>query len=181
MPDHVSLSTNVEWVELRTTDADWAAADPNLLATMLGQLHLVRAFEEAVLELAAEGLVHGPAHSSIGQEGGAVGSALGLTSADAVSGSHRGHHQFLAKVIGHVCPEGLDLDALVNTELRDVLYRSMAEILGLADGFSGGRGGSMHLQWLEAGALGTNAIVGGGCRVGPQARRHEGHFRQLLR
>jgi 2-oxoisovalerate dehydrogenase E1 component len=162
MPNREPLSTGVEWVELRTTDDDWAAADPALLATMLGQLHLVRAFEEAVLELAAEGLVHGPAHSSIGQEGGAVGSALGLTSADAVSGSHRGHHQFLAKVIGHVCPDGLDLANLVTPELQAVLQRSLAEILGLAQGFSGGRGGSMHLQWLEAGALGTNAIVGGG-------------------
>jgi 2-oxoisovalerate dehydrogenase E1 component len=161
MPNREPLSTGVEWVELRTTDDDWAAADPALLATMLGQLHLVRAFEEAVLELAAEGLVHGPAHSSIGQEGGAVGSALGLTSADAVSGSHRGHHQFLAKVIGHVCPDGLDLANLVTPELQAVLQRSLAEILGLAQGFSGGRGGSMHLQWLEAGALGTNAIVGG--------------------
>src|SRR6185437_4383993 len=35
-------------------------------------------------------------------------------------------------------------------------------ILGLAQGYCGGRGGSMHLQWFEAGALGTNAIVGGG-------------------
>ena len=42
------------------------------------QLHLIRAFEETVLELAGEGLVHGPAHSSIGQEGGAVGSIVGL-------------------------------------------------------------------------------------------------------
>ncbi|CAB4576066.1 unannotated protein [freshwater metagenome] len=43
-----------------------------------------------------------------------------------------------------------------------MLQRTLAEILGLAQGFSGGRGGSMHLQWLDAGALGTNAIVGGG-------------------
>jgi 2-oxoisovalerate dehydrogenase E1 component len=43
-----------------------------------------------------------------------------------------------------------------------MLLRTLAEILGLAQGFSGGRGGSMHLQWLDAGALGTNAIVGGG-------------------
>ncbi|SJM71052.1 Branched-chain alpha-keto acid dehydrogenase, E1 component, alpha subunit / Branched-chain alpha-keto acid dehydrogenase, E1 component, beta subunit [Gulosibacter sp. 10] len=128
---------------------------------MLGRLHLVRAFEEAVLQLAGEGLVHGPAHSSIGQEGGAVGSILGLTSEDGVSGSHRGHHQFLAKVIGHVAPD-LDLGALVGPELREVLQRTLAEILGLDQGFSHGRGGSMHLQWLEAGALGTNAIVGGG-------------------
>ena len=45
-------------------------------ATMLGQLHLIRAFEETVLEFAGDGLVHGPAHSSIGQEGGAVGSIV---------------------------------------------------------------------------------------------------------
>ncbi len=41
---------------------------------MLSELVLIRTFEEFVLQLAAEGLIHGPAHSSIGQEGGAVGS-----------------------------------------------------------------------------------------------------------
>ena len=43
-----------------------------------------------------------------------------------------------------------------------MLYRTLAEIMGLAPGFCKGRGGSMHLRWAEAGALGTNAIVGGG-------------------
>ena len=71
---------------------------------------LIRAFEEYVLELAAAGLVHGPAHSSIGQEGGAVGSVLALTAEDKVNGSHRGHHQFLAKALHHVAPKGFDLD-----------------------------------------------------------------------
>jgi len=129
---------------------------------MLGQLHLIRAFEETVLELAAEGLVHGPAHSSIGQEGGAVGSIASLRSSDAVNGSHRGHHQFLAKALTHVTKGQLDLDDLVTPAVAEVLRRTLAEILGLAQGYCGGRGGSMHLQWLEAGALGTNAIVGGG-------------------
>src|SRR6478752_7317271 len=150
MPTRRSLQTGTPWVELSTTAADWKAADPALLATMLGQLHLVRAFEETVLELAGEGLVHGPAHSSIGQEGGAVGSIAGLRSSDAVNGSHRGHHQFLAKVIAHVSQGSLDPAALVTPELQAVLQRTLAEILGLAQGFSGGRGGSMHLQWLEA-------------------------------
>ena len=59
-----------------------------------------------MLELAGEGLVHGPAHSSIGQEGGAVGSILALRSDDFVNGSHRGHHQFLAKAFGHVVSPG---------------------------------------------------------------------------
>jgi 2-oxoisovalerate dehydrogenase E1 component len=156
------LHPSAEWNELSTTAADWKAADPALLAAMLGQLHLIRAFEETVLELAGEGLVHGPAHSSIGQEGGAVGSIVALRSTDAVNGSHRGHHQFLAKALTHVTKGSLDLAELVTPPVAEVLQKTLAEILGLAQGYCGGRGGSMHLQWLEAGALGTNAIVGGG-------------------
>lgn len=162
MPRQRRLSTGVDWVELSTTAADYKAADPALLGTMLAQLHLIRAFEETVLELAAEGLVHGPAHSSIGQEGGAVGSIVGLRSSDAVNGSHRGHHQFLAKAITHVTDGVLDPSGDVPARVQEVLQRSLAEILGLAQGYCRGRGGSMHLQWFEAGALGTNAIVGGG-------------------
>jgi 2-oxoisovalerate dehydrogenase E1 component len=148
-----------------TTD-DWDAADPALLTVMLNQLVLIRAFEEYVLELAGAGLIHGPAHSSIGQEGGAVGSTLLLTSADSVNGSHRGHHQFLAKTLSHVAPKGFDLTAELSDEVHTVLVRTLAEICGLSRGWSHGRGGSMHLQWKEAGAMGTNAIVGGGV---PQA------------
>lgn len=176
MPKRRRLQTGVEWIQLESTAADWKAADPKLLATILGQLHLIRAFEESVLELAGAGLVHGPAHSSIGQEGGAVGSIVGLRSSDGVNGSHRGHHQFLAKAIAHVSPE-LALDNLVEEPMQALLQRTLAEILGLAQGFSGGRGGSMHLQWLEAGALGTNAIVGGGAPIAAGnawAQKHSG-------
>ena len=162
MPKVKRLTPAAGWNELSTTAADWKAADPALLAAMLGQLHLIRAFEEKVLELAGEGLVHGPAHFSIGQEGGAVGSIVGLRSSDAVNGSHRGHHQFLAKALTHVTKGTLSLDSLVTPEVAEVLQRTLAEILGLAQGYCAGRGGSMHLQWFEAGALGTNAIVGGG-------------------
>lgn len=171
------LNTGVEWVQLETTTADWKAADPALLGTMLGQLHLIRAFEEAVLDLAGAGLVHGPAHSSIGQEGGAVGSIVGLRPADAVNGSHRGHHQFLAKTLTYVSGGVLDPASLVTPDVQTLLDRTLAEILGLASGFSGGRGGSMHLQWLEAGALGTNAIVGGGAPLATGhawAQKHAG-------
>jgi 2-oxoisovalerate dehydrogenase E1 component len=162
MPQRETLETGVPWIQLSTTKDDWKKADPELLIGMLVQLHLIRAFEEAVLELASEGLVHGPAHASIGQEGGAVGSIIGLRSSDGVAGSHRGHHQFLAKALGHVSPAHLTLEEPVPQVVQQTLLRTLAEILGLAQGFSGGRGGSMHLQWLEAGALGTNAIVGGG-------------------
>ena len=162
MTERIPLHPSQPWVELRTTPSDWKAADPQLLANILGQMHLIRAFEEAILELAAEGLVHGPVHSSIGQEGGAVGSIAGMNSSDGVNGSHRGHHQFLAKVIQHVSGGNLDLNQLVTSELQIVMQRTHAEILGLAQGYCSGRGGSMHLQYFEAGALGTNAIVGGG-------------------
>ncbi len=177
MPRVKRLQPAVEWSQVATTAADWKAADPALLATMLGQLHLIRAFEETVLELAGEGLVHGPAHSSIGQEGGAVGSIAALRSSDAVNGSHRGHHQFLAKAITHVTKGTLDLTALVTPQVHEVLQRTLAEILGLAQGYCAGRGGSMHLQWLEAGALGTNAIVGGGVPMAAGnawAQKHSG-------
>lgn len=161
MSETVRLEQDAPWVQIVTTDADWDAADPGLLTAMLSQLVLIRRFEEYVLELAGEGLIHGPAHSSIGQEGGAVGSALVLTGADTVNGSHRGHHQFLAKALGHVQPDGFDAKADFSAEVREVLYRALSEIAGLRDGYCKGRGGSMHLQWTEAGAMGTNAIVGG--------------------
>lgn len=177
MPTERRLETGSPWVELRTTAKDWKAADPALLGTMLAELHLIRAFEETVLELAGEGLVHGPAHSSIGQEGGAVGSIVGLRSSDAVNGSHRGHHQFLAKALTHVAGGVIDPAAPVTPKIQRVLQRTLAEILGLAQGFCRGRGGSMHLQWFEAGALGTNAIVGGGVPMGAGnawAQKHSG-------
>ena len=162
MTEHRRLEPASPWVELVATDDDWDKAPPELLRTMLSQLVLIRTFEEYVLELAAVGLIHGPAHSSIGQEGGAVGSALALTSDDVVNGSHRGHHQFLAKSLHHVAPKGLDPTQELPQDVGDLLLRTLAEICGLDRGFSHGRGGSMHLQWEEAGAVGTNAIVGGG-------------------
>jgi 2-oxoisovalerate dehydrogenase E1 component len=157
-----ALEPSAPWVQLSTTLEDWDAADPALLRTMFGQMVVIRVFEEFVLELAGAGLIHGPAHSSIGQEGGAVGSVLALIPGDTVNGSHRGHHQFLAKVLQHVSPEGIDLALPLPEEIRAVLLRTLAEIAGLDRGFSHGRGGSMHLRWDEAGAIGTNAIVGGG-------------------
>jgi len=177
LPALTPLTTGVDWYQLTTTPEDWREADPQLLGTMLVQLHLIRAFEESVLELAAEGLVHGPAHSSIGQEGGAVGSIVTLRPTDAVNGSHRGHHQFLAKALTYVSGGVLDPTAELSEDVTALLSRTLSEILGLAAGFSGGRGGSMHLQWLEAGALGTNAIVGGGAPIATGsawAQRHAG-------
>ena len=155
------LLFDAPWVEIQTTQKDWDDADAKLLKTMLTQLHIIRAFEETALELASQKLVNGPLHSSIGQEGGAVGSILNLKAEDQINGSHRGHHQFLAKALGFVSPDGFDPKKEFSNEVKTVLSRSLSEICGLADGYCGGRGGSMHLQWKDAGAMGTNAIVGG--------------------
>jgi 2-oxoisovalerate dehydrogenase E1 component len=162
MPVHETLRPRVDWCALRTTDADWAAVPADRLVTMLVLQHLIRAFEEKVLDLAGQGLVHGPAHSAIGQEGAAVGSILRLRDGDQVNGSHRGHHQFLAKALRHLRPGDLPIDADLSGDIRELAHRTMAEIMGLSDGFCRGRGGSMHLRWTAAGNLGTNAIVGGG-------------------
>lgn len=177
MPDFTDLTPLSPWRDLRVTEADRSALDPVLGATMLVQMHLIRAFEEKVLDLAAQGLVHGPAHSAIGQEAGAVGSALAMKPGDEVNGSHRAHHQFLARAMVHIAPGGIDPQAAFGADLRALARRTLAEIMGLAEGFCHGRGGSMHLRWKEAGNLGTNAIVGGGVPMAAGAawaHRHAG-------
>lgn len=162
MPDFQNLTSGVAWRELVVTEADRAALDPKTGKTMLSQLHLIRAFEEKVLEFAATGLVHGPAHSAVGQEGGAVGSALAMRPSDQVNGSHRAHHQFMAKALSYVAQTGIDPEAPFEDNVRALTQRALAEIMGLSQGYCKGRGGSMHLRWEESGNLGTNAIVGGG-------------------
>ncbi|MGA7216671.1 MAG: thiamine pyrophosphate-dependent enzyme [Candidatus Sulfotelmatobacter sp.] len=160
MPECIALSPSSPWLELRSTERDWEEADPIVLGTMLSQMHLIRAFEETVFDLWAKGLGHGFRHLSPGQEGGAVGSILPLNANDGITGAHRGHHQFLAKALGHIALHGLDPHNVVTPEIQNLLQRTLAELLGLAQGFCHGRGGSMHLRWKEAGALGTNAVVG---------------------
>ncbi|WP_419899038.1 alpha-ketoacid dehydrogenase subunit alpha/beta [Roseomonas sp. USHLN139] len=156
------LTTTVPWFRLEVDEADWRAEDPAQLARWMEQLLLIRRFEEKILELHGQGLVHGPAHASIGQEAGAVGAMSVLGTADKLNGTHRAHHQILAKLLNSALPEGYDprRDAPVEAA-GDLLRRAMAEIMGLQEGFCGGRGGSMHMRWAEAGIVGTSAIIGG--------------------
>ncbi|HUA55432.1 MAG TPA: thiamine pyrophosphate-dependent enzyme [Candidatus Sulfotelmatobacter sp.] len=162
MPDIIELKHAAPWREIRTTPDDWRGAGAARLLRMLQDMQVIRAFEESVLELAGEQLVHGPAHSSIGMEGGAVGAIAPLNSRDQVNGSHRGHHQFLAKALNHLVPPDHDPRRGLAAPVPAMLQKALAEIMGLAQGYCKGRGGSMHLRWPEAGCLGTNAIVGGG-------------------
>jgi TPP-dependent pyruvate/acetoin dehydrogenase alpha subunit len=108
-----------------------------LLETML----LIRAFDEKVDELYAEGALHGTAHFYVGQEAVAVGVISALEEGDVITGTHRGH--------GHAIAFGLDID------------RMAAELLGKASGYCHGKGGSMHIADVGAGMLGANGIVGG--------------------
>ena len=131
---------------------------------MLYQLFLIRALEQWLVD--HEELVHGPVHSSIGQEAVAVGAAASLLPGDTIASTHRAHHHVLAQVVssairssGPFEPAGSEPTppAVVSAALR-----TLAEILGLRQGFAGGRGGSMHLGSIQDGVIGTSAIVGGG-------------------
>ncbi|MEE8426662.1 MAG: thiamine pyrophosphate-dependent enzyme, partial [Woeseiaceae bacterium] len=163
MPKVSPLEFGVPWQEISATSSDWDNADPKALLKMLNHMHLIRAFEEEVLSLDRDGLVHGPAHSSVGQEGAVVAAMSHLKTSDQINGPHRGHHLFLAKTLNYVDTDGYDPRIQPAPEaVNDLLYRTMAEIMGLTPGFCRGRGGSMHLRWEQAGVFGTNAIVGGG-------------------
>ncbi|QAV71092.1 thiamine pyrophosphate-dependent dehydrogenase E1 component subunit alpha [Salinibacterium sp. UTAS2018] len=105
----------------------------------------IREFERRMPLLSEEGLIRGSTHPSVGMEAVAVGVSLALETGDAVASNHRGHAHTLAK--------GADFG------------RTMAEILGRADGYCGGKGGSMHIGVKEIGVLGTNGIVGAGIGI----------------
>ena len=162
MPKLAPLKTNTPWFRVEATDADWKNEDPVVLAQLLEQLLLVRKFEERILDLFKAGCVHGPAHASIGQEGGAIAAMSMLGASDKINGTHRAHHQFLSRFLYHEMPTDYDPRGTdLPDAMQDAVYRSMAEIMGLTPGYCGGRGGSMHMRRDEAGVLGTNAIVGG--------------------
>ena len=110
-------------------------------AELLEKMLLIRAFDEKVDELYAEGALHGTAHFYVGQEAVAVGVISALREGDVITGTHRGH--------GHAIAFGLDID------------RMAAELLGKVSGYCHGKGGSMHIADVRAGMLGANGIVGG--------------------
>ncbi|PKO23244.1 MAG: MFS transporter [Chloroflexi bacterium HGW-Chloroflexi-1] len=163
MPDYITKTINFDWCEVRVNEADWAGHTAAGLAFQLLQLQAIRRFEETLLFLKGKGLVHGPVHSSIGQEAVAVGAMAGLRPEDKIVSTHRAHHHFLAKAFHAICPAGFNpLTEKPPEALQEAVDRTLAEIMGLAPGWCGGRGGSMHLRAPEIGVLGTSAIVAGG-------------------
>ena len=102
---------------------------------------LIRRFEQRLSDLFAEGKVPGTAHFCLGQEATAVGAIAALEPLDLVTSNHRGHGHFLAK--------GADP------------RRVLAEIMGKATGYCGGRSGSQHMSDPAIGFLGSNGITAG--------------------
>ena len=163
MPELKTKTVDFDWKEIIVTENDWERQSPCILRSMLQQLYLIRAFETKLLELKNEDLIHGPVHTSIGQEAVAVGTMAGLLPDDGISGTHRAHHQFLAKACLHYLPKHYDpITDNIPEKLQVSINTLLAEIMGLNAGCCGGRGGSMHLCDPKIGVLGTNAIVGGG-------------------
>src|SRR5919198_4396990 len=105
------------------------------------QMVKIRFFEERVNELYRAAKMPGLAHLYVGQEAVAVGICEGLRQDDYITSTHRGH--------GHCLAKGASVE------------RMFAELLGKANGYCRGKGGSMHIADQERGNLGANAIVAG--------------------
>ena len=101
-----------------------------------------RRFEERAVELWHTGDVTGSLHPYIGEEAIACTAVKLMKDGDLLTSTHRG--------VGHCVAGGMDINAM------------MAELFGRKAGYSGGKGGSMHMFAPEHHVLGTNGIVAGG-------------------
>lgn len=138
---------------------DYGKIEPAVLATIAFQIFLIREFEQVLLKLSAEGCVHGPVHTSIGQEACAAGAMAALDETDKIFSTHRAHHHYLARATGfYSFDPSREAPPAVIQEVTVLL----GEVMGLSIGCCGGRGGSMHLRNEKIGVIGTDAIVAGG-------------------
>ncbi len=146
---------------ISSSDADLSALSRQTVGGLLFTIGVIRGFERWLLDHAD--LVHGPLHSSIGQEAVAAGMGLALQRQDGLTSTHRAHHDVLARLIGWAAPDDFDplTAAVVPGAVTDLVLATLAEVLGLEQGLCGGRGGSMHLAHPGAQVM-TSAIVGGG-------------------
>src|ERR1700678_3892916 len=106
----------------------------------LRQMLLIRRFEEKAGQLYGMGLIGGFCHLYIGQEAVVVGMQLAIDDGDEVITSYRDH--------GHMLATGMDPKGV------------MSELTGRRDGYSHGKGGSMHMFSKEKKFYGGHGIVG---------------------
>lgn len=101
---------------------------------------LIRRFEERCTQLYGMGKIAGFCHLYIGQEAVVVGLQSCLKDQDSVITAYRDH--------GHMLACGMDPVGV------------MAELMGRAEGYSKGKGGSMHMFSREKNFFGGHGIVG---------------------
>ena len=107
---------------------------------------LIRRFEERAGALYGTGEIAGFCHLYIGQEAVVVGMQAVLSDSDTVITAYRDH--------GHMLACGMDPNGV------------MAELTGRKDGYSKGKGGSMHMFSAEKNFYGGHGIVGASVPLG---------------
>jgi pyruvate dehydrogenase E1 component alpha subunit len=107
---------------------------------------LIRRFEERAGQLYGMGLIGGFCHLYIGQEAVVVGMHAALKEGDQVITAYRDH--------GHMLAAGMTANGV------------MAELTGRRDGYSKGKGGSMHMFSIEKAFYGGHGIVGAQVSLG---------------
>ncbi len=107
---------------------------------------LIRRFEERAGQLYGMGLIGGFCHLYIGQEAVVVGMQAALREGDQVITAYRDH--------GHMLAAGMTANGV------------MAELTGRRDGYSKGKGGSMHMFSIEKAFYGGHGIVGAQVSLG---------------
>ncbi len=110
------------------------------------EMLLIRRFEEKAGQLYGMGLIGGFCHLYIGQEAVVVGMNEAMIEGDQVITSYRDH--------GHMLACGMDPKGV------------MAELTGRIDGYSKGKGGSMHMFSREKNFFGGHGIVGAQVPIG---------------
>ena len=128
----------MEKVDVRELPADVAL-------DLYRRMVTIRKFEETVYDVYSRGIMPGLAHLYTGMEAVAVGVCINLATDDNITSTHRGH--------GHLLAKGGDP------------RRMFAELLGKANGYNRGKGGSMHIVDMSLGILGANGVVGGGLGI----------------
>lgn len=116
------------------------------LKTLYREMLMIRRFEEKAGQLYGMGLIGGFCHLYIGQEAVVTGINSVQEPQDTVVTSYRDHAHMLA------C--GMDPKGI------------MAELTGRIDGYSRGKGGSMHMFSLEKNFFGGHGIVGASTAIG---------------
>ncbi len=110
------------------------------------EMLLIRRFEERAGQLYGMGLIGGFCHLYIGQEAVVTGIQSVQEPQDSVVTAYRDH--------GHMLACGMDPKGV------------MAELTGRIDGYSRGKGGSMHMFSREKNFYGGHGIVGASTSIG---------------